>query len=39
VGFFDLLSESPVLVEEPRVTRQRLRQAFGEEARTFFAGH
>jgi ATP adenylyltransferase len=39
VGFFDLLSDSRVIVEEPRVTRQRLRQAFGEEARTFFAGH
>ncbi len=38
VGFFDILSDSRVIVEEPQVTRDRLTQAFAEEAPAFFAG-
>jgi ATP adenylyltransferase len=38
VGFFDVLSDSRVIVEEPRVTRDRLTRAFAEEAPRFFAG-
>lgn len=37
MGFFDILSDSRVIVEEPRVTRRRLQAAFAERARTFFA--
>ena len=36
VGFFDLLSDSRVIVEEPHVTRERLTRAFAEEASGFF---
>lgn len=32
VGFFDILSDSRVIVEEPQVTRERLTRAFAEEA-------
>lgn len=32
VGFFDLLSDSRVIVEEPRVTRERLQSAFARLA-------
>lgn len=37
VGFFDLLSDSRVIVEEPRVTKERLTRAFAEAAPVFFA--
>jgi len=36
VGFFDVLSDSRVIVEEPHVTQQRLQRAFAEEAPRFF---
>jgi ATP adenylyltransferase len=35
VGFFDILSDSRVIVEEPAVTVGRLRKAFAEEAPAF----
>lgn len=38
IGFFDILSDTRVIVEEPHVTRERLRQAFNEEGERFFAG-
>jgi len=37
VGFFDILSDSRVIVEAPQVTQQRLARAFAEEAPRFFA--
>lgn len=37
VGFFDLLSDSRVIVEAPQVTKERLTRAFAEEAAGFFA--
>jgi ATP adenylyltransferase len=37
VGFFDILSDSRVIVEAPGVTRERLTRAFAEEAPRFFA--
>lgn len=39
VGFFDILSDSRVIVEDPHVTRERLTEAFTEEAPGFFAAH
>lgn len=36
VGFFDLFSDSRVIVEEPKVTRERLQAAFAEEAQAFY---
>lgn len=36
VGFFDLFSDSRVIVEEPRVTQERLEAVFTEEARSFY---
>jgi ATP adenylyltransferase len=36
VGFFDILSDSRVIVEEPQVTRARLQPVFAEEARMLF---
>lgn len=38
VGFFDILSDSRVIVEDPRETRRKLKTAFAEEAPPFFAG-
>lgn len=32
IGFFDIFSDSRVIVEEPRVTRDRLRDAFSAES-------
>jgi ATP adenylyltransferase len=32
VGFFDILSDSRVIVEDPQVTKERLTRAFAEEA-------
>lgn len=37
IGFFDILSDTRVIVEEPQVTRERLSRAFAEEAASFFA--
>ena len=37
LGFFDILGDSRVIVEEPQVTRQRLIQAFDRMAPDFFA--
>ena len=37
VGFFDILSDSRVIVEEPQVTRQRLVEAFAEQAPALLA--
>ena len=37
LGFFDIFSDSRVIVEEPHVTKQRLTEAFEREAKTFFA--
>lgn len=37
LGFFDIISDSRVIVEEPRVTKQRLTAAFAQEAEAFFA--
>lgn len=39
VGFFDILSDSRVIVEDPRVTRERLTEAFADEAPRFFEQH
>lgn len=39
VGFFDILSDSRVIVEDPHVTRARLTEAFAAEAPDFFARH
>ena len=39
VGFFDILSDSRVIVEDPHLTRERLTLAFAEEAPAFFAQH
>ena len=36
VGFFDILSDSRVIVEAPQVTKERLTRAFAEEAPRFF---
>ena len=36
LGFFDILSDSRVIVEEPKVTRTRLSEAFKAEAAAFF---
>jgi ATP adenylyltransferase len=36
LGFFDILSDSRVIVEEPQVTKARLTRAFAEEAPRFF---
>jgi ATP adenylyltransferase len=36
VGFFDIFSDSRVIVEEPRVTQERLSAAFAEQAPIFF---
>ena len=35
VGFFDILSDSRVIVEAPQVTKERLTRAFAEEAPGF----
>ena len=37
VGFFDILSDSRVIVEEPQITRERLTRAFTAMAHDFFA--
>ena len=37
IGFFDILSDTRVIVEEPHVTKDKLRRAFAAEAPTFFA--
>jgi len=39
LGFFDILSDSRVIVEDPRVTKARLTEAFAAEAPNFFAQH
>jgi ATP adenylyltransferase len=39
VGFFDILSDSRVIVEDPHVTRERLTAAFAAEAPAFFKDH
>jgi len=39
IGFFDILSDSRVIVEEPHVTRARLTEAFAQQAPEFFAQH
>ena len=36
IGFFDLFSDSRVIVEEPAVTKERLSRAFREAATGFF---
>ena len=36
IGFFDLLSDSRVIVEEPQVTRERLLKTFEKEGADFF---
>lgn len=36
LGFFDILSDTRVIVEEPHVTRERLRQAFSTEAPRYY---
>ena len=36
IGFFDLLSDSRVIVEEPQVTRERLLKIFAEEGAQYF---
>jgi ATP adenylyltransferase len=38
VGFFDIFSDSRVIVEDPKVTRQRLAEAFAAEAPKYYAG-
>ena len=38
LGFFDILGDSRVIVEEPQVTRERLMHAFDHMAPEFFAG-
>ena len=37
LGFFDILSDSRVIVEAPQVTRERLEKAFAEAAQTLYA--
>jgi ATP adenylyltransferase len=37
MGFFDILSDSRVIVEDPQVTRQRLTEAFAELAPDYWA--
>ena len=39
VGFFDILSDSRVIVEDPHVTRERLMEGFESEAPAFFEKH
>lgn len=36
VGFFDILSDTRVIVEEPQITMEKLRVAFAEEAPEFY---
>ena len=36
VGFFDILSDSRVIVEEPQVTRERLMKKFEQEGAEYF---
>jgi len=38
IGFFDILSDSRVIVEDPRETRRKLEAAFAEAAPAYFAG-
>lgn len=38
VGFFDLFSDSRVIVEEPLVTRDKLQAVFAKRAPAFFSG-
>jgi len=37
VGFFDIFSDSRVIVEDPQVTKQRLTEAFAELAPEYWA--
>ncbi len=37
IGFFDILSDSRVIVEDPPVTKEKLHDIFAEEAPGFFA--
>ena len=37
VGFFDIFSDSRVIVEDPKVTQQRLTEAFAAEAPKYYA--